>query len=108
MDPTQISFAVIMVGVAAVIVVWLQSSRGGAAARHMTAMMGRLGLDSGAAVLGTPQTKAVLQEARRQCMRCPQEGLCERWLAGKVGGDNSFCPNARTFRILAGGAERAS
>lgn len=108
MDPTQISFAVIMVGVAVVIIAWLQSSRAAASARHMTGMMARFGLDSGAAELDSPQSKAVMKDARQRCRRCSQEDLCERWLAGTVKCDNTFCPNAQTFRILAESSGRTS
>ena len=31
---------------------------------------------------------------------CRSEDLCDGWLAGNVEGDNSFCPNARIFRVL--------
>ncbi len=106
MDPTQISVAIIMVGVAVALIVWLRSRMAAASARRMTAMMARVGL--GTAALDDPRIIAIGKEARRRCRRCPNEGLCERWLAVKVNGDNTFCPNARTFRILTGASGRAS
>jgi len=102
MDPTQISVAIIMVGVAVVSIVWLQSSMTTAAARRTMSMMKRIGLDPGTDALDDPQTMTIGKELRRRCRRCPREDLCERWLAGKVEGGNTFCPNAETFRILAG------
>jgi hypothetical protein len=89
-----------MLGVAVATIAWLRSSQTAASARRMTGMMTRVGLSPGTATLGDPRTMAVMKEARRRCRRCPREGLCARWLAGKVGGDNTFCPNAQTFDIL--------
>ena len=108
MDPTQISFAVIMVGVAVAAIAWLQSSQAAASTRRMKGMMARAGLDYGTAAGGDPRTMAIVQEARRRCRRCPREGLCDRWLAGEVKGDNTFCPNRQTFRLLAEAGERTS
>ena len=42
----------------------------------------------------------ILKEVRYQCRKCMAEDFCDRWIAGKAKGDNSFCPNARTFGIL--------
>ncbi len=100
MGPTQISVAIIMVGVAVAIIVWLQSSQAAASAKRMRGMMMRVGLKPGIATLGEPPTMAIIEEARRRCRRCPREGLCDRWLAGEVEGGNTFCPNAQTFDIL--------
>lgn len=102
MDPTQISVAIIMVGVSVTLIVWLRSSMAAASDRRMVGMMTRVGLDPRIATFGDLQTVAIRKIIRRRCRRCPREGLCERWLAGKVEGDNSFCPNAQTFRILTG------
>ncbi len=101
MDPTQISIAIFMVGVAVAGIVWLQSSMAAASARRMMGMMKRIGLDPGVAALGDLQTMTIGKEVWRRCGGCPREDLCERWLAGKVKGDNTFCLNAETFRILA-------
>ena len=108
MGPTQISVAIIMVGVAVAIIVWLQSSQAAASGRRMMGMMTRVGLDPGTATLDDPRTMAIRKEARRRCRRCPREDLCDRWLAGKVKGSNTFCPNAQTFRILTGASGRTS
>jgi hypothetical protein len=101
MDPTQISVAIIMVGIAAACFVWLQSSMAAASAKRMMGMVKRVGLDIGTAALGEPDTMAIGKEVRRRCRRCPREALCERWLAGKVEGSNTFCPNAEALRVLA-------
>ncbi len=102
MDPTQISVAIIMVGVAVAIVVWLQSSQAAASARRMMGMMTRVGLNRGTVTLGDARTMAIIKEARHRCRRCPREDFCDRWLAGEVEGDNTFCLNAQTLPILAG------
>jgi|TARA_B100000315_G_scaffold200794_1_gene193093 hypothetical protein len=75
-------------------------------ARRMMRMMERFGLDPRIAMrtypqtLAYPQTEAAMKQARRRCRGCKCEGLCERWLAGEVERDNSFCPNAETFITL--------
>ena len=108
MGPIQISVAIIMVAVAFASIVWLYTGEAAASARRMMGMMKRIGLDPGTATLGDPRTMAIRKEARRRCRRCPREDLCDRWLAGKVKGGNTFCPNAQTFRILAGASARTS
>ncbi len=108
MGPTQISVAIVMVAVAVASIVWLQTSEAAASARRMMGMMTRVGLGAETARLGDPRTMAIRKEARRRCRRCPRGDLCDRWLAGKVEGDNAFCPNAQTFRVLSGASGRTS
>ena len=100
MDPIQISLAILMVAVAVAIMVWLQSSQAAASARRMMGMMNRVGLDPATATLGDPPTMTIIKEARRRCRRCPREDLCDRWLARKVKGGNTFCLNAQTFQFF--------
>ncbi len=108
MSPIQISFVIFMLGVAIAIIVWFQSSQAADSARRMIGMMTRVGLDPGTATFGGARIMTTKNEARRRCKRCPREDLCDRWLAGKVEGDNAFCPNAQTFRTLTGAGGRAS
>ncbi len=108
MGPTQISIAIVMVGVAFASILWLQASEAAASARRMMGMMTRVGLAPGTAAFGDPRTMAIGTEARRRCRRCPREGLCDRWLSGTVEGGNAFCPNAQTFRILTEAGVRTS
>ena len=68
MGPIQISAAIIMVGMAVAIIVWLQSSQAAASARRMMGMMTRVGLDPGTATLGDPRPIAIRREARRRCV----------------------------------------
>ncbi len=100
MDPSQISVTVFMVSVAFAIIVWLLSSQKAASARRMMGMMTRVGLDPGSAAPGDPRAGAVMTEARQRCRKCPREDFCERWLAGEVEGDNTFCRSAEILRGL--------
>jgi hypothetical protein len=100
MDPTlfEIGVAISMVAVSVALVVWFSRYVATASERRMMHMLTRAGVDPGVARHG--DTEAILEDVRRRCGRCRFEGLCDRWLAGKVEGDNSFCPNARIFRTL--------
>ena len=99
MNPTmfEISVAIIMVAVSIAIVVWFQGHLAAASGRRMMRMMTLVGLDPGIAEHGGPRTKTIMKIVRYRCRKCPAEDLCDRWIAGKVTGDNTFCPNARTF-----------
>ena len=108
MSPVQISFVILMVGVAIALIVWFQSSQAAVSARRTVGMMTRVGLGPGTATLSDQRTMAIRNEARRRCKRCPREDLCDRWLAGEVKGNNTFCPNAQTFRTLAGASAHTS
>jgi hypothetical protein len=70
-------------------------------ARRMMHMMALSGLDPGIATHGDPRNNATIKEVRNRCRECSSEKLCDQWLAGQVEGDNCFCPNAKTFRMLA-------
>ncbi len=102
MTPTAISVAIFMVAVTVALLVWFRGSLAAASARRMMSMMTRVGLNPKTAQLGDPRTKAIMKEARHRCRRCPREDFCDRWLAGEVEGDNTFCLNAQTLPILAG------
>lgn len=108
MNPTmsEIGVAIFMVAVNAAIFVWFQRSLAAASARRTMRMMTRVGLDPGIAAHGDPRATAIIKEARRRCRKCPLEDFCDRWLTGKAEGDNTFCPNAQTFRIAAGTSGR--
>lgn len=97
---TEVYIAVVMVAIAAAIFVLFQRGEAAAAARRMSRMMVKAGLDTGAAVFGDRETGALLNGAGKSCRKCRSEGLCERWLAGDASGDNGFCPNAWLFRNL--------
>lgn len=101
MNPTlfEIGVATLMVAVAVSLVVWFSRSVAAASDRRMMHMLTRAGVDREVAKHG--DSEAILQDARRRCGGCRFEALCDRWLAGKVEGDNSFCPNAQIFRRIA-------
>jgi hypothetical protein len=70
-------------------------------ARRMMHMMALSGLDPEVATRRDPPTEATMKEVRSRCRECPAEELCDQWLAGRAKGDNSFCPNAAAFLVLA-------
>lgn len=96
MNPTlfEIGVAAIMLAVSVALVVWFWRDMAVASARRTRNMLVAVGVDN----IGR-DTKA-MQNVLKRCRRCPSEGLCERWLAGGVEGDNGFCPNAKVFRKL--------
>jgi hypothetical protein len=67
----------------------------------MVRMMSRVGLDPLIITQGSTRFKTIMKEAQTRCDRCTVEDQCELWLKGKVGGENTFCPNASTFYTLA-------
>jgi hypothetical protein len=80
------------------LVVWFSRSLAAASGRRMMHMLTRAGVDPEVARRG--DTEAIMQDVRSRCQRCRSEALCDRWLAGKAEGDDSFCPNAQIFRRL--------
>jgi len=100
MIPTlfEIGVAIFMVAVSVTLIAWFFQYLGVASGRRMTQMLTRAGVDPEVATQG--DTGAIIQDARSRCKRCRSEDLCDRWLDGKVAGDNSFCPNAPLFRTL--------
>ncbi len=100
MNPTlfEIGVAIGMVAVSVALIVWFSRSMAAASGRRMTQMLTRAGVDPEVARHG--DTEAIIQDVRRRCIRCLSEDLCDRWLAGKVEGDHSFCSNAQIFRTL--------
>lgn len=100
MNPTlfEIGVAIFMVAVSVALLVWFSRYLAAASGRRMTHMLTRAGVDPEVARQG--DTEAIIQDVRSRCGRCRFEDLCDRWLAGKVEGDNSFCPNAQIFRLL--------
>ena len=100
MNPTlfEISVAILMVAASVALVVWISRYMAAASGRRMTRMLTRAGVDPEVAKYG--DTDAIIKDVRSRCNRCQSEALCERWLEGKVAGDNSFCPNAQIFLIL--------
>src|SRR6266567_3781600 len=100
MNPTlfEIGLATFMVAVSVALIVWFLRYTAAASGKRMMQMFTLAGVDPEVARHG--DTEAIMQDVRRRCIRCRSEGLCDRWLAGKVDGDHSFCPNAQIFRTL--------
>jgi len=100
MNPTlfEIGVAIFIVAVSVALVVWFLRDVAAASERRIMHMLTRAGVNPEVARHG--DTEAIIQDVRSRCLRCRSEDLCDRWLAGKVEGDNSFCPNAQIFRIL--------
>ena len=101
MNPTlfEIGVAIFMLAVSVALVVWFSRHVAAASERRMMHMLTHAGVDPEVARHG--DTEAIIQDVRSRCGRCRSEDLCDRWLAGKAEGDNSFCPNAPIFRMLA-------
>lgn len=100
MDVNTSSVAILMVGWVGVAIMWLFLSHAEGANRRRGAMMARIGLHPDAVSLDSPHTVDLGVAVRHRCRGCTVDGYCERWLAGEVQGDNSFCPNAETFKAL--------
>jgi len=92
----EISIAAVMLAVTAGLVAWFWNDMAAGSERRTMDMLASAGVGNIPA-----DQEAIMQDARRRCRRCPSEGLCERWLAGSIAGDNSFCPNVQIFRRLA-------
>ena len=105
----EVYLAICMGATGVILVVAFFSHMRSISAGRMMRMMKRVGLNPEIATrvypqtIADPKTAAIMKRVRRECRKCHCEGFCERWLAETVAGDNSFCPNARTFRGLAAG-----
>jgi hypothetical protein len=101
MSPTlfEIGVAIVMLAVIVALFVWFAKYLRASSERRMTRMLTRAGVDPDIAARG--DKAAIIEDVRRRCQKCQAEDLCERWLAGKVEGENTFCPNAQIFSALA-------
>ena len=96
----QVYAALFMVAVTIALFVWFRESEAAGSTRRRLRMMARMGLDPGIATRGDARLAPIMKAARRRCGNCRFEDRCELWLRGEGEGDNSFCPNARTFQSL--------
>ena len=94
----QIGGALIMMAVSVALIVWFFKYTAAASGRRVVRMLTRAGVDPEVARSG--DTEAIMLDVQSRCRRCQSDALCDRWLAGKAEGDNSFCPNAQIFRSL--------
>lgn len=97
---TDLYVALILVGAALALILWFNRNELSASTGRMKLMMASIGLDRWSDTHKDLASRAVLADARQRCKKCPKEDLCERWLAGKVEGNNGFCPNVPIFRSL--------
>ena len=96
---SDILIALVLVVTAMCLVAMFLRYKADSSERRMRSMLERCGLDP--ELIAKGDTHAIMREVRRRCRTCQTEAVCERWLAGKETGENSFCPNAETFEILA-------
>lgn len=108
MNPTffEIGVATIMVAVIVALFVWFFRYLAAVSERRTMQMLTRAGVDPEVARQG--DAEAIMQDVRSRCQKCQSEALCDRWLVGKAEGDNSFCPNAAIFRLLARSGARVA
>lgn len=95
---THFLAALAMVGVSLALVFAYRKYLAVNSERRMRAMLQSVGFDPEIVSIGGIET--ILAEVRQRCRACATEGVCERWLAGDVQGDNDFCPNAKVFTEL--------
>ena len=103
MSPTQfeIGVASVMVAVIVALLVWFARYLRASSGKRMVSMLMRAGVDPDIVARG--DKRAIIEDIRSRCQKCHAEDLCERWLAGKVEGENTFCPNALIFSSLTNG-----
>ena len=108
MNPTvfELGVAILMVVVSVSLTVRFWRYMAAASERRTIQMWSRAGVAPD--VTRQVDIEAIIKDVRSRCRRCRSEGLCERWLAGQVVGDNRFCPNAQIFRGLAKTSGRAA
>jgi hypothetical protein len=101
MNPSlfQLALAIFMVAVSGALVVWFWRYRAADSQRRMTQMLTRAGVTP--EIFRRGDVEAIIKDVRSRCRTCSSEGVCERWLGGKIEGENDFCPNAEIFRSLA-------
>ncbi len=91
----QIAFMLVLA--TAVLVVRFRSMLASRSQSRMYRMMAKVGVAPGSFTRSGKGVALDMQAVRERCRRCPAEDVCERWLAGKIEGDKSFCPNAAVF-----------
>jgi len=94
----QLLVAMVMVGMAMVLLFAYRRYLATNSERRMRAMLLSVGLDPD--VTSNGDIDSIMSAVRRRCRTCASEDVCERWLKGEVRGDNDFCPNAKVFEAL--------
>lgn len=108
MNPTayEIGVTITLASMAIALVALFLYYKASATKKRMQRMLLRLGLDPN--IVTDANKKTVLEGIRQRCKKCQTEDVCERWLAGKLEGDNDFCPNAEIIEILVGRSIRSA
>ena len=103
MNPTvfEISVAIIILVVSVAMLLRFKRYRAAASTSRMIDMMSYFALDPEIGTNDDPQTEAIMKEVRQRCRKCQAKDVCEQWLVGRINGRSTFCPNARTYRMLA-------
>lgn len=94
---SEIGIAVVMLAAIATLFAAFAGYFSASSESRLLRMMAGAGVDRATA----NDPRVISETVHLRCRKCRAEDLCERWLAGKVAGDNSFCPNARIFRAWA-------
>ena len=95
---TQVLVALVLVGVAIVLVFAYRRYRAANSKRRMSAMLVSVGLDPD--ITSSGDLVSIMAAARLRCEACASKDVCERWLDAELQGDNDFCPNATVFESL--------
>ena len=90
-----------MLVVSVTMLLWLKKYRAAASASRLTDIMSYYALVPKIGTNDAPRTEAIMKEVRQRCRKCQAKDVCEKWLDGKSKRRNTFCPNARTLRMLA-------
>ena len=98
MSMFQIFTAIVMVGVACVLVFAIRQYMAAQSERRMRTMLIKIGLDP--AIVSSGDSQTIMREVRQRCRTCSSEDVCERWLTGEEIGENVFCPNAEVFESM--------
>jgi len=89
--------AIVLVSVTAILVFLFRRKLKFDSTRRMYRMMAKVGVYPRRFSRSNEDADLDMQAVRTRCRMCPAEDRCERWLAGKIEGDNGFCPNAKVF-----------
>ena len=93
----DIGVTTVFVGVTAILIFLFRRRLRFDSTRRMYRMMARVGVYPRRFSSLYEGADLDMQAVRTRCRMCPAEDRCERWLAGKIEGDNGFCPNAKVF-----------
>jgi len=93
----DIGVAIIFVSVTAILIFLFRRKLRFDSTRRMYRMMAKVGVYPRRFSRFDEDADLDMQAVRTRCRMCPAEDRCERWLAGKIEGDNGFCPNAKVF-----------